>query len=686
METASLIIKVDSRGAESASRDLDKLTGASGRAEGKVGLLTGAYKAFSAVAASAALAQTVGMYVRLADESANMSARLRLATKSQDEFNVAQRATFEIAQRTSTELTSVVDLYAKLSQSTGELGVSQGELLRLTESITQTFQISGATAQEASGGLRQLSQAMAGGVLRAEEFNSIIESSPRLVKALADGMGIEFGRVRQYVNEGKISSEELVNALLSQSDVIQSEFEQMPLTVGRATQQVRNALLELVGGVDTAEGASRDLAEAIQGLADVLGSDETKQGLSNLISGITQISQVAAGATGVVTKLSGVLRESAVYWEEMLLGGKTATGGPGLFGVGDYLRDKAPWLYGLPSKKSQEGTNAPAPYHPGIDSSLPAPLPGNPSGRTTAAANDVKQIKDRTSARREATEADREWFSWMQEVEAHESVAEAARMDRTNERLRLEEEKQEATRRASQSVFDLIADMEFEASLIGLTNTEYEKAIALRYAGAAATDEQRAAIGKLVEDMARAREASGDVDFLKGGAKDLFGTIVTDSARASDALNRFFDNLKARAADKLFEGLMSGFAGMAGGGGWAGFAQGFGKGWTGGGKAAGGPLQAGQGYLVGDGGGPELFVPGQSGRLHPIGGAAGGGALQVVINNNGTNKVSAREETVRGSGGMDIRKLIVDIVADDMASGGKSAAAMKGRFNLREAF
>lgn len=685
METASLIIKVDSRGAESASRDLDKLTGASGRAEGKVGLLTGAYKAFAAVAASAALVKTVGTYVRLADESANMSARLRLVTKSQEEFNTAHAATFEIAQRNSAELGAINELYVRLAQNSDELAGNQGRLLGLTEAISQAMVVSGASTSESASAIRQFTQAVASGVLRGDEFNSIMENAPRLARALADGLGVPVGALRKMAEEGELTSDRLINAIESQSSSIKFEFEQMPLTVGRATQQVRNALLELVGGVDTAEGASRDLAEAIQGLADVLGSDETKQGLSNLISGITQISQVAAGATGVVTKLSGVLRESAVYWEEMLLGGKTATGGPGLFGVGDYLRDKAPWLYGLPSKKSQEGTNAPAPYHPGIDSSLPAPLPGNPSGRTTAAANDVKQIKDRTSARREATEADREWFSWMQEVEAHESVAEAARMDRTNERLRLEEEKQEATRRASQSVFDLIADMEFEASLIGLTNTEYEKAIALRYAGAAATDEQRAAIGKLVEDMARAREASGDVDFLKGGAKDLFGTIVTDSARASDALNRFFDNLKARAADKLFEGLMSGFEGMAGGGGWAGFAQGFGKGWTGGGKAAGGPLQAGQGYLVGDGGGPELFVPGQSGRLHPIGGAAGGGAnVKLEVINNGP-PMRAEQTTTRAPDGSQVIRLVLNAVADDIAGGGRTAAAMKGRFNLREA-
>src|SRR5690606_28358005 len=94
VETASLIIKVDSRGAKSASADLDKLTAGAGKAEKATGALTGAWKVLTTVAASAALAKPVTSYIRMADASANMAARLRLATKSQEEFNAAHRATF----------------------------------------------------------------------------------------------------------------------------------------------------------------------------------------------------------------------------------------------------------------------------------------------------------------------------------------------------------------------------------------------------------------------------------------------------------------------------------------------------------------------------------------------------------------------------------------------------------------
>lgn len=240
------------------------------------------------------------------------------------------------------------------------------------------------------------------------------------------------------------------------------------------------------------------------------------------------------------------------------------------------------------------------------------------------------------------------------------------------------------------AVADLIDEMEFENSLIGKSLEEQQKMIMLRQAGADATEEQRKAIIRLVEEGLRAREVEADMHLLHDGAKDLFRTIITDSSRATDALNRFFDNLKARAADKLFEGLLAGFAGMSGGGGWSGFMQGFGKGWSGppglaGARAAGGPVMAGSTYLVGEQG-PELFVPKQHGQIVPAGKwVVGGGNVQVQVNNYTGGQVRTREERTRGPDGTELHRLIVDVVADDLANGGKSAAVLRNRYGLREA-
>lgn len=730
METASLIIKVDSRGVKSASADLDKLTAGAGKAERATGALTGAWKVLTTVAASAALTKAVGAYVRLADASANMSARLRLATQSQEEFTAAQEATFRIAQSAGTELEGVVNLYGRLAQASTQLGLSQAQVAQLTETVTQAFTVSGATSQEAAGGIRQLTQALAGGTVRAEEFNSIIESSPRIVQALADHFGVSFGKVRQLVNEGKISSEQFAAAMLSASAKIQAEFDQMPLTVSRATQEVRNALTGLVGEVDNAEGATSRLAETIAGLARTLESQEVRDGFQAFVGGVVT-------ATSKLAEFLAKSAEVARFWGEEFaarrhgasfddlvrmeqeyeriharigeLGaflskgrvGRALSGlgsadpyavgqDPTLGRVGGDMVDKAKRELAILQQRQAVLGRAIVEHQVGAEmgalgATAPQNAPAandaalfvNPNGGGRASAD----LDERTRARKELTQAERDHLQLMEEIAVHEEVVNARRSELDFERIQRDQQRQDAAEQASKAVEDLIAQMEFENSLIGKSLEEQQKMIMLRYAGAAATEEQREAIRRLVEDGIRAREAEADMRLLRDGAKDLFRTIVTDSARATDALNRFFDNLKARLADKLFEGLLSGFAGLAGGG-WSGFLQGFGEGFKGA-RAAGGPVQAGGAYLVGENG-PELFAPGQSGRVHPIvGGAVGAANVKLEVINNGP-PVRAKQTTARAPDGSQVIRLVLDAVADDIAHGGKTAAVLRNRFGLRE--
>lgn len=239
-----------------------------------------------------------GAYVKLADEAANLSGRLKLATKSQQEFTKAQEATFRIAQETSSEWGSIIGLYSQLSQTTA---MGQDRILALTKAISQAFTVSGASAQETANGLRQLQQAMAGGVLRAEEFNTIIETSPRIVQALADHFGIAFGEVRKHVNGGKVTSAEFAEALLKGSEAIQADFDKMPLTIGRAMQRVRNSLIALVGDADKASGASNELAKAIADFASVLSRDDVKSGFATLITGTSEAAKLFAELAGNIT-------------------------------------------------------------------------------------------------------------------------------------------------------------------------------------------------------------------------------------------------------------------------------------------------------------------------------------------------------------------------------------------------
>ncbi|MGH8044589.1 MAG: tape measure protein, partial [Stenotrophomonas sp.] len=212
-------------------------------------------------------AQSVSALISMSDQYANISGRLRLATDSQKSYATASAEVYAISQRTSTAMESTATLYARLAQSTAEYGVSQQRQLALTETINRSFTISGASATAASNTITQFTQALAGGVLRAEEFNSVVENSPRLAKALADGMGVGMGELRKQVNDGQVTIDKLVTALESQSGAIQAEFERMPLTVERAMVQLRNSVTKYVGETSSELGAGGALAEGIAVLA-----------------------------------------------------------------------------------------------------------------------------------------------------------------------------------------------------------------------------------------------------------------------------------------------------------------------------------------------------------------------------------------------------------------------------------
>lgn len=271
------------------------------------------------VTAYAAL-RAVRTYTELADQAANLSARLRLATKDQQQFEVAYEGTLAIAQRTASEWDSVAGLYARLSQSTT---LGQERILALTETIGQAFQVSGAGAQDADRGITQLTQAIAGGVLRAEEFNSLIETAPRLVQTLADYFGVSFGKVRQLVNDGKVSTEDLIAALEQGSASIQNEFNQLPNTVSRATQQVKTALLALVAGADDGSRASRELAQGISGLATTLQSPAVRAGFESFIGGLVATANGAATLVGKLQEVGSAMQE----WLNLQLGGQRQLGG-----------------------------------------------------------------------------------------------------------------------------------------------------------------------------------------------------------------------------------------------------------------------------------------------------------------------------------------------------------------------
>lgn len=225
------------------------------------------------VAGFATLASAIAL-IGQADELNTLNARLKLVTGSTEEFARAQVALFDMAQRTRSSLKSTIDLYARIAQSTKDAGVGQETLLSVVETINQAVQLSGASAQAADAALVQLGQGLGSGTLLGQELNSVLEQTPALADAIAKGVGITRGELRKFGEEGKITSQAVITALLKQRDVVAQQFAELPLTVGQSVTLLKNAGLQLVGAADTSSKATQGLAKSIKEVADFLGSDE----------------------------------------------------------------------------------------------------------------------------------------------------------------------------------------------------------------------------------------------------------------------------------------------------------------------------------------------------------------------------------------------------------------------------
>lgn len=233
---------------------------------GQVKALVGAYAGLQGASALA----------RIADEANVLQARLKLATKSQEEFNAAQQATFGIAQRTQTSLGTTINLYSKLERSTRDLGINQATLLQLTETINQAGLISGG-GQAVENALEQLSQGLSEGALRGDEFVSVMSGAPRVAQAIADGfvnvdgsIGVSIGSLRKLAAEGKLTTEQIGRALLSQRGIVADEAGELGNTIAGAFTRLRNALVVFVRDADDATSVSGKIAAAINKLADNL--------------------------------------------------------------------------------------------------------------------------------------------------------------------------------------------------------------------------------------------------------------------------------------------------------------------------------------------------------------------------------------------------------------------------------
>lgn len=274
--------------------------------------LTAGFASAGRAAAAATAAFATGKLVQIADEWNSVNARLKQASSSADDFAASQRQLMEISQRTGTAFSDNANLFSRAAASMREFGYSSDEVLKITEAVSTGLKLSGANTQEASSVITQFSQALAQGVLRGEEFNAVNEAGDRVIRALAAGMGVARKDLKSMADQGQLTIDKVVPALMSQLGSLQGEFASMPQTVSGSLQKVTNSFMQWVGGVNQATGATDALSGGLEGVAQTLDSftsSAVSGALSDVADNMSTITTVAGALVGVglARYLSGVV-------------------------------------------------------------------------------------------------------------------------------------------------------------------------------------------------------------------------------------------------------------------------------------------------------------------------------------------------------------------------------------------
>lgn len=224
-----------------------------------------AHRELKAFAATYLSLQGVKLLAGISDEATRLRGRIREAKGD-------YASILAIAQDTRTGLSATTDLYTRIERSTRSQIKNQGTLLALTKSVNQAIKLSYTGTAQGEAAVLQLGQALSSGKLAGDEFKSIGENAPRLMQAIADGMGVPLEAMKKLASEGKLTTKEVIKALASQAAVLEAEYARVPITIGDALTKVRNSFVDYIGNADQASGASRSLAEAIGFLAKNLGT------------------------------------------------------------------------------------------------------------------------------------------------------------------------------------------------------------------------------------------------------------------------------------------------------------------------------------------------------------------------------------------------------------------------------
>ena len=200
---------------------------------------------------------------KLVDAFTNVQNRLKLVTQGTTELADVTEELFNIATRTRSAFDATAELFARLALSSKELGRTQQELLRFTESLNRAVILSGASAKEARNGIIQLSQGLATGALRGDELRSVLEQLPLVAEVISKELGVTRGELRSLGEQGKITADIILDAFKNAREELEQNFANTVPTIAQAFEVLRTRLIRFIGAVDMANGISQKLSRTI---------------------------------------------------------------------------------------------------------------------------------------------------------------------------------------------------------------------------------------------------------------------------------------------------------------------------------------------------------------------------------------------------------------------------------------
>lgn len=215
---------------------------------------------------SAATSQTL----KYADSYTELQNRIRLVTDSQNEMVAATNTVFDIALRTNQAVGATSEVYQRFAKNADTLKLSQQQVAELTETVSKAVAMSGSSAASAEAALMQFGQAMAGGELRGDELNSVMEQTPALAQAIADGLGVSVGALKEMGKNGELQISKVIEALQKAKSTVDTDFEKRVKTLSMSFTNLETSMIQFVGQVDTTYGVTQKLAEGVEFVADNL--------------------------------------------------------------------------------------------------------------------------------------------------------------------------------------------------------------------------------------------------------------------------------------------------------------------------------------------------------------------------------------------------------------------------------